>query len=124
APKTPWKSEIPPLELGALVGLGIWGCAASGALRGAVISAYPTARSQRTAAAAPPRDPPQPPAVTAQLVTRAADMENETRRLSETVQALTADRDRLLARVASLERSLEEVTGSIKRQAAAVLAPP
>ena len=51
-------------------------------------------------------------------------MENETRRLSETVQALTADRDRLLARVASLERSLEDVTSSIKRQAAAVLGPP
>ena len=119
-----WKIEFPPFDLRALLRLAIWGCAASGALMVAVISAYSTAGSQRTAAAAPPRDPPQLPAVTAQLVTRAADMENETRRLSETVQALTADRDRLLARVASLERSLEDVTGSIKRQAAAVLAPP
>jgi len=118
-----WKIEFPPFDLRALLRLAIWGCAASGALMVAVISAYSTAGSHRVAAAAP-RDAAQISAITAQLVTRAGDMENETRRLSETVQALTADRDRLLARVASLERSLKDVTGSIKRQAAAVLGPP
>src|SRR5262245_5094322 len=118
-----WKIEFPPFDLRALPRLAIWGGAASGALMAAVISAYSTAGSHRAAAAAP-RDAAQISAITAQLVTRAGDMENETQRLSETVQALTADRDRLLARVASLERSLEDVTGSIKRQAAAVLGPP
>ncbi len=38
-------------------------------------------------------------------------------RLEAQVRNLTSDRDRLLARVASLERSLDDVTGSIKRQA-------
>ena len=37
----------------------------------------------------------------------------EGRRLAETVRSLAADRDRLLARVASLEQSLDGVTGSI-----------
>ncbi len=45
------------------------------------------------------------------------------RRLTETVRALAADRDRLVARIATLERSLEDVTGSIKQQAAAAAAP-
>src|SRR5262249_6600369 len=123
ATNSTWKIEFPPFDLRALLRLAIRGCAASGALMVAVISAYSTAGSHRPAAAAP-RDAAQISAITAQLVTRAGDMENETRRLSETVQALTADRDRLLARVASLERSLQDVTGSIKRQAAAVLGPP
>jgi hypothetical protein len=37
----------------------------------------------------------------------------ETRRLSDAVRALTADRDRLASRVAALERNLDDVTGSI-----------
>src|ERR1043166_4462681 len=37
----------------------------------------------------------------------------ETRRLAEAVRVLTTDRDRLAARVAALERNLDDVTGSI-----------
>jgi hypothetical protein len=40
-----------------------------------------------------------------------SDIEN--RRLADAVRALTADRDRLAARVSALERSLDDVTGSI-----------
>jgi hypothetical protein len=39
----------------------------------------------------------------------------EGRQLAETVRALSADRERLLGRIATLERSLEDVTGSIAR---------
>lgn len=39
----------------------------------------------------------------------------EGRRLAENVRTLTADRDRLLARVATLERHVADVTGSIAR---------
>ncbi|HZP76996.1 MAG TPA: SPOR domain-containing protein [Pseudolabrys sp.] len=42
------------------------------------------------------------------------NVENETRRLAETVRQLTADRDRLAARVASLESNVADMTGSIK----------
>jgi hypothetical protein len=46
--------------------------------------------------------------------------ENEARRLAETVQALVADRDRMAARISTLERSLDEAaTGSINRDGAA-----
>jgi hypothetical protein len=111
-------------DMRALLRLATWGCAAAAALMLAVFSAYSTARSQsQTVAVAPQAEPAgaprSPPAITAQLAARAADMENEARRLSEAVLALTADRDQLLTRVASLERGLEDVTGSVKRQAAA-----
>jgi hypothetical protein len=39
----------------------------------------------------------------------------EGRKLAETVRTLTADRDRLAARLATLERSMDDVTGSIAR---------
>ena len=39
----------------------------------------------------------------------------EGRRLAETVRALVADRDRLVARIATLEQSLDTVTGSIAK---------
>jgi len=47
-----------------------------------------------------------------QLANRQFDQEAEQRRLSEAVRALTADRDRLAARINTLERNLD-VTGSI-----------
>lgn len=48
-----------------------------------------------------------------QLANRPSDQEAEQRRLAEAVRALTADRDRLVARLTVLERNLDEVTGSI-----------
>ena len=48
----------------------------------------------------------------------------EGRRLAETVRTLTADRERLLARVATLEQSLDGITGSIARVEKAVKTPP
>lgn len=45
-------------------------------------------------------------------------------RLEAQVRALAADRDRLAARLSSLEKNLDEVTGSIKRQAQQVATPP
>jgi hypothetical protein len=39
----------------------------------------------------------------------------EGRRLAETVSTLAADRERLLARIATLEHSVEDITGSIAR---------
>ena len=39
--------------------------------------------------------------------------DSETRRLADAVRVLTADRDRLAARVSALERNLDDVTGAI-----------
>jgi hypothetical protein len=55
---------------------------------------------------------------------RLAQTESETRRLSEAVRLLDSERERLRARIASLERSIEDITGSIQRQSAAAMAPP
>src|SRR5205823_2128248 len=55
-------------------------------------------------------------------VVRSGSGDNDTRRLQETVQSLVADRDRLLARIAMLERSLEDITGSFPPRSGAV--PP
>jgi hypothetical protein len=44
--------------------------------------------------------------------------ESDTKRLEEQLRALAADRDRLVARIASLEHNFEDMTGSIKRQIA------
>src|SRR5262245_30288320 len=123
--------QVRPIDMRALLRLAIWGCAAAAALMVAVLSAYSTMGSQRVRiTAAPPasqetleRSAPQPPVIAADLAERAAEAERETHRLSEAVLALSGDRERLVARIASLERSLEELTGSIRRQAAAVLLP-
>jgi len=47
----------------------------------------------------------------------------EGRRLAETVRSLEADRDRLLARIATLEQNLDGITGSIARVEQAARTP-
>jgi len=59
-----------------------------------------------------------------QLANRTSDQEAEQRRLAEAVRILTADRDRLAARLTVIERNLDEVTGSIPPAAAAAKSPP
>jgi hypothetical protein len=113
----------------ALWRLAIWGSSAAAALTLAVVAGYSDTGSQRliAATAAPggaggaPRTaavaPPQP-------VAHASETEAETRRLAEAVRALAADRERLAARLGTLERSLEDVTGAIKQQAASTATSP
>src|SRR5262245_10380359 len=115
------KLQALTLDLRALLHLAIWGSAAALALMIAVLSAYLTLRPQRAAIvvtdpASVPHGGAQPPTITPQSAARAAETESEMRRLSEVVLALGADRDRLAARVGSLERSLEDVTGALHRQ--------
>jgi hypothetical protein len=62
------------------------------------------------------------PSAVAQMPPRVAQLELETQMLSEQIRALTADRDRLVGRIALLESSVDDMTGTIKRQAAATAA--
>jgi hypothetical protein len=48
-----------------------------------------------------------------------SDIDATTRQLTQAVRVLTEDRDRLVARVAMLERNVDDITGSINRQMAA-----
>src|SRR6266704_4300443 len=105
-----------PFDLRALLRLAAWGCVAAVALMLAVLSSNVGTKHQ---AFAPSPVTPQVPAATVALTTRQTEPDKATRQLSEAVSGLSADRDRLVARIASLERNLEDVTGSIKQQPAA-----
>jgi hypothetical protein len=107
-----------------LLRLAGWGTAASLALTVAVFTATSNTGSRRLAAALTPTANQAIAAVPAVPVARFQETEAETRRLANAVQSLHSDRERLLARIASLERNLEDVTGSIQRQSVAEPAVP
>jgi hypothetical protein len=92
----------------------IWGGSATAALAIAVAAGYSDTGSRRMAAAGAP-------VATAQKMGATpvpAEVDAETHRLSEAVRILAADRERLVARIAALERNVEDMTGSVKRQPA------
>jgi hypothetical protein len=102
----------------AIVRLMSWAAAAAVALGVAVLASLTPTGSQRigTAIAALTGGKARPPA---QLAARQADIENERRSLNEALRLLASDRDRLMTRVGSIERNLDDITGSIKSQMAA-----
>ena len=59
-----------------------------------------------------------------QIQMAARETQNEARRLASAVDTLNGDRDRLYARVTTLEQGLDSVTGAIARQGSAAGAPP
>jgi hypothetical protein len=99
----------------ALLRLTAWGAGASLALALAVTSGISGTGARRANVAIAALTSGEPRQVTAQLAPRAADMEAETRRLNEAIRLLAADRDRLQTRLGSLERNLDDMTGSIRQ---------
>jgi hypothetical protein len=87
--------------------LGAWSGIALLCVAAAVVSAYTETGARRLALGDPMMPAAAPPSVS----------DNEARRLADAVRALAADRDRLAARVAALERNLDDVTGSIPNRA-------
>ena len=108
-----------------LIRFGIWIALATAAVLTAVIAARTEAGLRRIASLISPG---QPAAVRSakdvQLANRQFDQEAEQRRVSEAIRLLAADRDRLMARLNSLERGLDDVTGSISSGAKAPPASP
>ncbi len=90
--------------------LGAWASLACIAVLLAIITAQ-TENGLRRIAGAFGSDPAQT-RTAPQLAVRPFDPESEARRLNEAVRVLAADRDRLLARIGTLERNLD-TTGSI-----------
>jgi hypothetical protein len=110
-------------DMRSLRRLAIWGTSATAALAVAVIAGYSDLGSRRSMAAS------GGPGNATKADARTPEMAAETRRLADAVRVLTADREQLVARIGTLERNLEDMTGSIKRQdpaagAAAPSAPP
>jgi hypothetical protein len=119
-----------PVTMHGLWRLVVWGSTAATALLIAVMSSRGVVGSQRAAVAAStlnggtvaviqPAPTPQLPAV------RAFDAQAaETKKLAEAVRDLTADNDELKSRLAVVEHSVDDVTGSIARQAQSTAPPP
>jgi hypothetical protein len=94
--------------------LSAWAGLALVAVAGAYLAARSEIGAQRLAGVTESK-----PAATrgTQLAGRPFDAEIEARRLNEAVRLLAADRDRLLARINTLERNLDDVTGSVGQAA-------
>lgn len=84
--------------------LGAWSGITILSVAAALIAAYTETGARRLASG-------ESMVTSREALSPAAD--NETRRLADAVRVLTADRDRLAARVGALERNLDDVTGSI-----------
>ena len=99
-----------------LARLGVWVGLATVAVLTAVLTARTETGVRRIATLLSPA--PAEPVRSAkgpapQIANRQFDQETEQRRLAEAVRTLAADRDRLAARLNTLERNVEDVTGSI-----------
>ncbi len=120
APAAP-LAEDGAADSGVLVHLGLWAGAAAACLLVAAIATRTETGQARLAAAyvaltgqADIEDP--------QSAERRRQIE-DAQRTAETIRTLTKDRDRLLARMAALERNYEDVTGSIGKLASAARPP-
>jgi hypothetical protein len=132
--KEPMAIEIAPLkietderfDMRALWRLGAWGGGAALALLVVAFVSVSDRGSRRLALAFAPTELPVRTVATVKIPRPQND--TETLRLAAQVRALAADRDRLTARIASLEHQLDDLTGSIKRladiPAPAANAPP
>jgi hypothetical protein len=110
-----WQERT--FDMRSLRRLAIWGGAATIALAIAVVSAYSQGGSrQAMAASASAGNAQKGDARTALPDARAPAMETERQRLADAVRVLVADREQLMARIGTLERSLEDITGATKRQ--------
>ena len=108
-----------------LARLGVWIGLATAAVLTAVVSARTETGVRRIATLlAPQSEPVRSAKGPAPPVANRLDQEAEQRRLTDAVRALAADRDRLLARVNTLERNLDDVTGSIAAPTAKVSSTP
>lgn len=90
-----------------------WGSAACVAFALAMVALASEQGSQRIAAAWRPPPAEAADTVSTLLAGRIGNTELEARRLNELVRTLTADRDRLMTRIASLERNFDEMSGTL-----------
>ncbi|HEX5213477.1 MAG TPA: SPOR domain-containing protein [Pseudolabrys sp.] len=112
-PRPERRTILKPLRRNPLWRLLGWGGIASLALVAVVLTGQTEAGSRRLRSAF---DDSAAPAGAVAAVPLTAEGSAEARRLAAQVRELTADRDRLTSRIATLEQNIEDMTGSIKRQ--------
>lgn len=98
-----------------LIRLTAWAVCAAVSVTLAVLACMTPSGTQRIDAAMAAWAGPDPHE--AQLVARKTDIDR--RAMNDALRTLATDRDRLLTRIASLERNLDDITGSIKNQVVA-----
>ena len=105
-------------DFSALLWLCGWGVATAVALSALAITSQTKTATDRLRSIFAISEP----TAVAQIPPRVAQLESETQILADRVRALSADRDRLAGRIGLLESSVDDMTGAIKRQAAATAA--
>jgi hypothetical protein len=113
------KIDFPTLRRSAA-----WASAAFIAVVGVIFAAGSETGSQRLQQALSGQEPARAMPVVAQIPAPQPELERLARRLSDTVKSLSAERDTLNQRLASLERNFEDVTGSVKKSAEQSAATP
>ena len=113
----------PAFTMRKLERLALWGCAAAAAMFIAAIAGRSDIGTQRVASLFPAHSGSLRAAQSNQAGAGPLDTEAATRELVQTVRGLTEDRDRLMTRLAAVERSLDDVTGSVTRQIEAAKTP-
>ena len=101
-----------------------WGGTAALALTALAVTTQTEIGNQRLQLALAAESPAARPTVVVEAPPRPPEPDAKTLALEAQVRALAADRDRLTVRIAGLERNLEDMTGSIKKQAALASQPP
>src|ERR1044072_8677414 len=97
-----------------LARLGVWISLATLAVIAVFLVARTETGLRRVATLLAPAEAARP-SKAPQLANRPSDQEAEQRRLAEAVRTLTADRDRLAARLTVLERNLDQVSSEERR---------
>jgi TolA-binding protein len=116
---TPEPIELRRFDLHSLWRVLLWGSSAAMALAvvaGTAFSDIGSDRLKQTIASIL-----EPAKLTAPVDTKAqqiAALEQQTRDLMQTVRDLTTERDQVKTRLATLEQSLEDITGAVKKQSA------
>jgi hypothetical protein len=105
-------------DFSALLWLCGWGVATAVALSALAITSQTQTATDRLRSIFAVSEP----TAVAQMPPRITQLELEAQMLTAQVRALNADRDRLAGRIALLESSVDDMTGTIKRQAAATAA--
>jgi len=105
------RKHLRPRPLRRVMG---WGGAATIALAAVAVASQTEAGSKRLQLAI--ANAKEPMHAVAELTSRAVKNGAETERLATRLSELAADRERLNARIAMLERNLADMTGTIKRQ--------
>jgi hypothetical protein len=119
----PQSIELRRFDLHGLWRVLLWGSSAAMALAIVAGTAFSDLGAERihqvmAALMPPPVSEPAKPAAPQIDARQIAALEAQARDLTQTVRGLTAERDRVKARLATLEQSLSDITGAIRKQAA------